>query len=190
VVWTAQRLAPGPAPSAALRLRVSALVLLVLVLVQIYLGALVAGLRAGLLFNTWPLIEGALVPDARSLFFDAPLWRNFFENALTVQFDHRVAAYVLCLLAWLHALDVAASRREGRALAGAVLLALGITLQAVLGIVTLLYQAPLALALSHQAMAIAVLTLAIVHAERLTRHAKNAIAEAAPVASGTREQAP
>jgi cytochrome c oxidase assembly protein subunit 15 len=188
VVWTAQRLAPGPAANTAMRLRVSAIALVVLVLAQIYLGALVAGLHAGLLFNTWPLIDGALLPDARNLFFDAPLWRNFFENALTVQFDHRVAAYALCLLAWLHALDAASSQWQGRALTGAVLLAVAMTLQSALGIVTLLYQVPLTLALSHQALAIAVLTLAVVHAERLTRRTKKATAEAAPVAA-RREQA-
>ena len=70
-------------------------ILLVLVFVQIYLGALVAGLRAGLIYNTWPLIDGALVPDAARLLFETPLWRNFFENALTVQFDHRMVAYAL-----------------------------------------------------------------------------------------------
>ena len=65
---------------------------------QIYLGALVAGLRAGLIYNTWPLIDGAFVPDAARLFFEQPVWRNFFENALTVQFDHRMVAYVLLLV--------------------------------------------------------------------------------------------
>src|SRR6202008_944730 len=89
-----------PAPSAAavkggqsMRIRAGATALLLLVLGQIYLGALVAGLRAGYVYNTWPLIDGALVPAAARLFFDTPLWRNFFENILTVQFDHRVLAY-------------------------------------------------------------------------------------------------
>ena len=86
-------------------LRASAMALLVLVLLQIYLGALVAGLRAGLIYNTWPLIDGAFVPERPRLFFEAPLWRNFFENTLTVQFDHRMVAYALWLLA------IAARRR-------------------------------------------------------------------------------
>ena len=101
------------------------MVLLVLVLVQIYLGALVAGLRAGLVYNTWPLIDGALVPDAARLFFEQPWWRNFFENTLTVQFDHRMMAYAIFVLAILHAVDVArtvseahGARRGALALAG------------------------------------------------------------------------
>jgi cytochrome c oxidase assembly protein subunit 15 len=116
LVWTAQRLGEGPsifppAPAAwqgrgAARLRVSAAGLLGLVLVQIYLGALVAGLRAGYVYNTWPLIDGAFVPEASRLFVGTPLWRNFFENTLTVQFDHRVLAYAIWLCALAHAIDV------------------------------------------------------------------------------------
>ena len=103
LIWTARRLCPdrlvplaGEGRDGA-RLRVGAIVLLVLVLAQIYLGALVAGLRAGYAYNTWPLIDGALVPDAAQLFFVKPLWRNFFKNLLTVQFDHRLLAYDLHL---------------------------------------------------------------------------------------------
>jgi cytochrome c oxidase assembly protein subunit 15 len=147
-----------------LRLRAGAFALLALVLAQIYLGALVAGLRAGLIYNTWPSIDGAFVPDGAHLFFDQPLWRNFFENTLTVQFDHRMMAYTILLLALLHALD---ALRVKPAATGAVLLALAVTLQAALGIWTLLAQAPLALALTHQAMALIVLTLASLHAARV-----------------------
>ena len=75
-----------------------AIALLVLVLVQIYLGALVAGLRAGLIYNTWPLIDGSFIPDAARLAHETPLWRNIFENTLTVQFNHRMMAYALWLL--------------------------------------------------------------------------------------------
>jgi cytochrome c oxidase assembly protein subunit 15 len=167
MLWTAQDLAPraGLATPPPLRVRAGALALLVLTLVQIYLGALVAGLRAGLIFNTWPLIDGNFVPDAARLFFDTPLWRNFFENTLTVQFDHRMVAYALWLVAVLHAADVARTLRGGRPLTGALTLAGVITLQAALGIVTLLHAAPLALALMHQGMAMVVLTIAVVHAQ-------------------------
>jgi heme a synthase len=171
VLWTAQSLVLRTPIVAPVRIRAGAAALVALVIAQIYLGALVAGLHAGLVYNTWPLIDGALVPDVARLFFDAPLWRNFFENALTVQFDHRMMAYALWLLAMLHAADVAFSLRRGAALLGALILAGAITLQAVLGIVTLLEQAPLALALLHQAMAIVVLTIAVLHAQRLARPA-------------------
>jgi cytochrome c oxidase assembly protein subunit 15 len=140
---------------------------MVLVLFQIYLGALVAGLRAGYVFNTWPLIDGALVPSWARLFFDTPLWRNFFENTLTVQFDHRMVAYTLWLVAAWHMVDVWRGRHGGAALSGAFALFVAVTIQAALGITTLLEVAPLALSLSHQAMAMVVLTVAIVHAQRV-----------------------
>jgi cytochrome c oxidase assembly protein subunit 15 len=169
LLWVAGQLRPRAPINVSTRVRASAVVLLALVLVQIYLGALVAGLRAGLIYNTWPLIDGAWIPDASRLFFETPLWRNFFENTLTVQFNHRMAAYVLWLLAVLHAVDVARTTRSATALAGSLVLAGAITLQAALGIVTLLYWTPPALALLHQAMAIVVLTIAVVHAQNLAR---------------------
>ena len=117
LLWTAQRLTRARAARSCRRASASsAMALLVLVLVQIYLGALVAGLRAGLIYNTWPLIDGALVPDAARLFFEQPLWRNFFENTLTVQFNHRMVG--LCVLAARDAArgDVARTVRGGPAL--------------------------------------------------------------------------
>jgi len=168
-IWTAQRLAPGTSAvdrAAPLRIRAGAIGLVVLTLVQIYLGALLAGLRGGLIYNTWPLIEGRLIPPAAELGALEPVWRNVFENILTVQFDHRMTAYLLVALALLHAAD-AGRTMTGAARAGALTLAAAVMLQASLGILTLLHQAPLALALTHQGMAIVVLTIAVVHAQRL-----------------------
>jgi len=136
-------------------------------------------LRAGLLYNTWPLIDGAFVPDAARLFFDTPLWRNFFENTLTVQFDHRMMAYAMWLISLWHAFDVKATLRSGATVRNAVLLAAAVTLQAVIGIATLLSQAAIDLALIHQAMAMIVLTLAIVSAARL-RPARQAAMRVTP----------
>jgi cytochrome c oxidase assembly protein subunit 15 len=178
ILWTAQGLVPRVPVAAPARVRGGAMALIVLVLVQIYLGALVSGLRAGLIYNTWPLIDGSLVPEGSRLFFETPWWRNVFENTLTVQFDHRLMAYALWVLAALHAADVARSVRGGAALTGALALACAVTLQAALGVVTLVHQAPLALALLHQAAAIAVLAIAVVHAERLERRAARAPAAA------------
>src|SRR5262249_23076260 len=121
------------------------------------------------IYNTWPLIDGSLVPEGTRLFFYSPLWRNFFENTLTVQFDHRMAAYALALMAVLHAADVARTLRGGTALTAALALAAALIPQAALGIATLMHQAPFVLALLHQAMAMVVLTIAVVHAERLER---------------------
>ncbi len=163
ILWTALRLSERTIPQAAQRLRVTALGLLLAVILQIYLGALVAGLDAGLSFNTWPSIDGAFIPSAERLWFETPAWRNLFENALTVQFNHRMFAYALWLAAVLHAIDA----RNGVAWPGALSLAVAMTIQAIIGIATLLYQAPISLALLHQAMAIVVLSIAVVHAVRI-----------------------
>jgi cytochrome c oxidase assembly protein subunit 15 len=174
LIWTARRLVGGPnLPAgegrAGTRLRASSVALVVLVLVQIYLGALVAGLRAGYVYATWPLIDGALLPDAARLFFDAPLWRNFFENALTVQFDHRMLAYVIFLGALFHALDVGRNVKTDAARVSAFVLFGVVALQVALGIATLLLHVPLPLALLHQAGAMLVLTVATLQAAALRR---------------------
>jgi heme a synthase len=174
IVWTLARLTERPIIEAPKRIRASAFALTVLVLVQIYLGALVAGLDAGLTYNTWPLIDGALVPAGDRLWFLAPLWRNVFENDLMVQFNHRIVAYVLLVAAVVHALDVMRNFPTGFALRGALALAGTITLQAAIGVLTLLLQTPVALALMHQALAIVVLTIAVIHVERLVRRPMSA----------------
>ena len=182
ILWTARGLrarAAGPVPR---RLRGTAAALVVLVLLQIYLGALVAGLDAGLLYNTWPQIDGALIPAAERLWFESPAWRNLFENTLTVQFDHRMVAYALWLAAILHAADVIRQKRGGAILNGALALASMVTIQAGIGIVALLHQAPLPLALLHQIAGIVVLTIAVVHAEQLWARPLTTRAAEAPIA--------
>jgi heme a synthase len=174
LIWTARQLGDSAADARdageGTRIRVSAGVLLVLVFAQIYLGALVAGLRAGYIYNTWPLIDGTFVPDASQLFFNKPLWRNFFDNMLTVQFDHRVLAYAIVIGALLHAADVVRTVRNGPVRVGAFVLLAAITLQVALGVTTLLLVVPLPLALLHQAMAMLVLTAATVHAANVSSH--------------------
>lgn len=167
IVWTLRRLAEPPRVAATTRLKITSVALLVLTFVQLYFGALVAGLRAGKIYNTWPDIDGGLIPSAARLFFETPWWRNLFDNTLTVQFEHRMTAYALFVLAVLHALDVIRSRAGAAAVNGALWLAGAVTLQATLGILTLLNQVPMDLALAHQAVAIAVLTLAVCQVERL-----------------------
>jgi heme a synthase len=168
IVWSVRRLAGEQPLPASARLKATSIALVVLTFVQLYFGALVAGLRAGLLYNTWPDIDGSFIPSAARLWFDTPWWRNLFENTLTVQFEHRMTAYVLFVLVVLHALDAIRSRAAAPIVAGSVWLVGAVTLQATLGILTLLNQVPIALALAHQAVAIAVLTLAVCQAERLS----------------------
>jgi heme a synthase len=167
IVWTLRRMSARPQPVVPMRLKVSGVTLLALTFVQLYFGALVAGLRAGRVYNTWPEIDGAFIPPAARLFFEEPWWRNLFDNALTVQFEHRMTAYALLVLAVVHAVDAVRSRAGMAMIGGAWWLVAAIVLQAVLGILTLLHQVPINLALTHQAMAIVVLTLAVLQTERL-----------------------
>lgn len=166
IVWTVRRLGHRPQIAVSTRLRFTSAVLVIVTFVQIYFGALVAGLRAGRAYNTWPQIDGAFIPSPERLWFETPWWRNMFDNVLTVQFEHRMTAYLLFTLAALHAFD-ALRARAGPAASGALWLFAAVSVQAVLGILTLLNQVPIDLALSHQAVAIMVLTLAVMQAERL-----------------------
>jgi heme a synthase len=157
-------------PESAFGIRAGAGALLALAILQIYLGAVVAGLHAGLIYNTWPLIDGHIVPPAAELFFNRPWWRNLFENALTAQFDHRMLAYGLLALALGHLANVARHHPGGTLATGAAAVAVAIVAQIMIGIMTLTHAAPLGLALLHQAMALIVLTAAALHAGRaLTR---------------------
>jgi heme a synthase len=165
-LWTALELETRATPTVPAHCRTTAAALLILTLLQIYFGALLAGLRGGLIYNTWPFIDGALFPPITELFSINPAWRNLFENVLTVQFEHRMTAYALWTGALWHAVTVV--RPAGTRVAiSAIALAAGVTVQACLGVLTLIEQVPLPLALLHQAMAIVVLSLAVVNAQRL-----------------------
>ena len=180
IVWTLRRLGERPSLVAPARLKITAAVLLVLTFVQLYMGALVAGLRAGFVYNTWPDIDGGFIPAAARLWFQQPWWRNLFENTLTVQFEHRMTAYTLFVLAILHAIDAIRSRAPAAAIGGALWLVAVVTLQATLGILTLLNQVPIDLALTHQAVAIAVLTLGVMQAERLASRQTATVSQDVP----------
>lgn len=165
MMWVALGLwRAGPAPFVGDRLRKASLWLAALVFVQMMLGGFVAGLKAGYIYNTWPLIDGAFIPDG--LFAHQTWWRNFFENMLTAQFDHRMVAYLVTILAVWHWF---AARRSGsrEAAQSATWLLLAVLAQVALGIWALLWVVPIPLGAAHQAGALIVFTLAIVHARRL-----------------------
>lgn len=128
-----------------------------LVFVQMLLGALVAGLHAGLVYNTWPSMDGRLLPENPF----AEGWISPFENPGLAQFDHRMIAYAVVLLAWLLWSWL---RRQGvtgmaRRAADSVL---AITLvQVTLGITTLIWQVPVALAALHQVVAALLFSAAV-----------------------------
>ncbi len=141
-------------------LRRGATAVLGLVLVTLIAGAFVAGLRAGYLDNTFPLMEGSFVPpDYAPL---APWWRSWFEDPTTAQFDHRLLAeltWAAIAALWLYGWRIAL---PGRARAALHALAALATLQAGLGIATLLLVVPLPLAVAHQAGALLLVTAAVV----------------------------
>src|SRR5690606_2008993 len=101
LVYVARSLEPGRAIGRVSgRQLAMGVALLALVIVQIAAGAFVAGIDAGMAYHTWPLMDGAVIPDG--LFVMDPAWRNFFENALTVQFTHRLIAYGITLyVGWM-----------------------------------------------------------------------------------------
>ena len=160
-VWIMRGLSPHSGDAAKGGAKTGAVLVAILSLFQIYLGALVAGLDAGLSYNTWPLMDGALVPA--DLFIQQPWWINLFENPKTVQFVHRMGAYLLFAVALWH---MAATLRSvpGTTHARRAILLFGlICLQAAIGIATLLTQVHLHVALLHQAGALVVLGFAIAH---------------------------
>jgi cytochrome c oxidase assembly protein subunit 15 len=112
-------------------------------------------------FNTWPLINGAYLPNG--LNEASPWYLNLFENPLTVQFDHRMLGYAVVVATVVQALWLAL-KRDGQVLVGsAVTLAVLATLQATLGVWTLLLAVPIQLGLAHQAGAIIVFVAALYH---------------------------
>ena len=167
IYWVALGLRPqaerGNEPAQGIWL--SAVGLTALIFIQIALGAFVAGLDAGMGYNTWPLMDGALVPGGLGAM--SPWYLNLFENALTVQFNHRVAGYAVVLWAVLHAVWTIAREGEGPAAVVTGWLALVALAQAALGIWTLLAQVPISLALAHQAAAMLLFGLALLHVRQL-----------------------
>ncbi|MGO4570922.1 COX15/CtaA family protein [Microvirga sp. 2TAF3] len=139
-------------------------ILVALVLLQIALGGLVAGSKAGLTYNTWPLMDGDLVPPASILFSVKPFIENFVDNLALVQFNHRMVAYAIVAFALWHAWDMRSKAPSSKAARRATALAgLGLA-QMALGIATLLFVVPLWAGLAHQIFAMIVLAMAVVHA--------------------------
>ena len=135
------------------------------IFLTIVTGAFVAGTRAGFAFNTFPLMDGQLIPDG--LFYEKPLWRNFFENIVTVQFDHRVMATVLFVIIPLFWWKAISKVTQPRIKTGLNLLLVALVLQLTLGVTTLLLVVPVALAAAHQAGALILLTASLFISQQL-----------------------
>lgn len=138
-----------------------AICLVGLLYVQVFWGAFVAGLKAGLVFNTWPLMNGALIPP--DLLGLSPWFINFFENTTTVQFTHRLFAYILVGFGIWHATSLFTSRVIGELRRSSLFLAGLFLFQMALGIATVLYSVPLGLGSTHQTFAAICLIVAVRH---------------------------
>jgi cytochrome c oxidase assembly protein subunit 15 len=138
-----------------------------LIYLQILLGALVAGNDAGLVYNDWPLMNGALFPKD---YAGTGLWATLAHSQAAVQFHHRIGAYLLLVAALATAMGALRSRyMPDGAKVLALALGVGVLIQAGLGIATLMSHVPIALGMAHQVMAALVLSLAVAFAWRVRR---------------------
>ena len=169
ILWTALgiwRQAAGARPAAATRLvrRLTALSCAAVALTMLA-GGFVAGLRAGLTYNSFPFMDGQLVPSSYGVL--RPVHLNLFENVAAVQFNHRLLATMTALICLATA---ALGLRRSAGFARTALLAMGgaVAAQYALGVLTLLWAVPIGLGTAHQAMAMVVLTAALValHVQR------------------------
>jgi cytochrome c oxidase assembly protein subunit 15 len=151
---------------AAVSLRKLSRAVVAVAFVTILSGGMVAGINAGFIHNTWPLMDGGLLPDDFAAL--SPFWLNFFENHSTVQFGHRMLAYLTVIVAGFQWYSMRAAGLHARARKAAHLLGAMVALQVVLGISTLLMVVPISLAVLHQAGAVVLFALAIWNAWELS----------------------
>jgi len=135
---------------------------LVMVSLTVMAGGFTAGLHAGLIYNTFPLMDGRLVPAGYTTL--DPLVRNLTENVAAVQFNHRLLATVTLLLVSALAL---AGWRAGLSRPLLACLVVAVSSQYVLGVTTLLLLVPVSLATLHQCGAVVLLTVVLVLVHRL-----------------------
>ncbi len=141
--------------------------LLSLIIITILSGGFVAGLKAGLIYNTFPMMGEYWVPP--EIFSLAPFYLNFFENLVTVQFDHRVLAITsgsLLFVYWFRSMQKVFSSKLK---ASFNLVGIMIILQLLLGISTLLLHVPVWLAASHQAGALLLFSALLLNVYNLTK---------------------
>ena len=152
---------PRPGATASRGFVISARLFAAAAFCQLGLGALVAGLRAGLIYNTWPLMGSSFIPGEAF----KPSWlQAMLNDPATAQFDHRLLAYSIVAFAILQAVAALRAAPTGAPVGSrAVILAAVAMLQVGLGIATLLSLVAIELALAHQALALGLFGLAIVH---------------------------
>jgi cytochrome c oxidase assembly protein subunit 15 len=159
LIWTALDVLAGPNHTRPPRRWVRAgYALLALVYVQILLGGLVAGNDAGLVYNDWPAMNGAFLPEVD---WSRGAWRAFLHDQALVQFNHRMTAYLLLIAATVFAVRAFRSPVEDVHKAIAVIVAVLVWIQAGIGIATLMTGVPIGLGVTHQVMAVLVLACTV-----------------------------
>ena len=143
------------------------LTLVALVYLMILSGGLVAGTRAGFAYDTWPLMGDSFIP--RGLYAGTPGWLDAFEDITTIQFNHRMFAYLLFVLLNGFAFLVYRSAVGGHARLGVGLLVVALLVQVTLGISTLLLHVPVTIAVAHQGGAVLLLSATVFISHVLVR---------------------
>ncbi len=138
-----------------------------LVYLMILSGGLVAGTRAGFAYSTWPLMGTTFIPPG--LYSLSPAWLSAFEDITTIQFNHRIFAYLLFAIMHVYALLVWRAGLSVRGKVATLLMLAALWMQAVLGISTLLLHVPVWLAASHQGGAVVLLSASLYFAHVLRR---------------------
>ena len=157
LIWVARGLRPSRPGAIQIRpgIKIFANALIFLVFLQLYFGALVAGLDAGFVFNDWPAMGGQFIPPG--VMDQEPWWRNLFENVATVQFQHRMLAYLIAALVIGHAIWMALRMPGSRTAFASYRLVAIVGLQIVVGVYTLTQAVPIELGLVHQLVAFVLL---------------------------------
>jgi len=166
LLWTGLSLLRPTGAGASLNTRRLALFALSLLVIQLVLGALVAGLDAGHAAQDWPLMQGQIIPAGLGLL--EPWWLNLIENPLTLQFEHRLVAYVLTGV--IIAIYFSSREASYAIRLRAVALCIVTVLQVTLGIITVVLAVPVWAGVAHQAGGVALLIAltALLHESRNT----------------------
>ncbi len=170
LVWAALEEWPGEArvtgEVATTLIKRLAVIIVAAVLFQVVLGAFVAGLRAGYIYNTWPSMNGQFVP---SDYWMKPAYLSFFESHAATQFNHRMMAYLVAILAFVQIWLTSRTPVDDRIRITAQWLGAAIVAQIALGVFTLLTHVRLDLGLLHQGGGAIVFMLAVVHLHAVYR---------------------
>jgi heme a synthase len=176
ILWQHQSLSSAPKHSTSTQprwLRPALIGALALSSVQIILGALVAGMDAGLVYNTYPTMDGAWIPEGLANL--QPWWRNAVENVTAIQFHHRIGAHIVLLVMiglWVAMQRTQATYFLGKARHGLICI---MAVQFLLGIFTIIWHVPIAIASAHQLGAVALVGVLVVLLHRACRALPNSL---------------